>query len=90
MVIFFNFLFTSSHLHPLQVKNYDSNLWLEEDEDDNGKFGLERVKKQNCNKVEIKTHNTHCQGKGALSNHILKPLKFNTGPVNMFKWKKLL
>ena len=56
MVIFFNFSFTSSHLHPLQVKNYDSNMRLEEDEDDNGKFGLERVKKQSCNKVEIKIY----------------------------------
>ena len=36
MVIFFNLSPTSSHLYPLQV--------LVDDEDDNGKFRLERVK----------------------------------------------
>ena len=45
MVIFFIFPPTSSHLHPLQVANCDSNLRLVADEDDNGKFRLERVKK---------------------------------------------
>ena len=44
MVIFFNFSLTSSHLHPLQVENCDSNSRLVVDEDDNGKFRLERVK----------------------------------------------
>ena len=44
MAIFFNFLPTSSHLHSLQVENCDSNSWLVVDEDDNGKFRLERVK----------------------------------------------
>ena len=34
----------SSHLHPLQVENCDSNSRLVVDEDDNGKFRLERVK----------------------------------------------
>ena len=43
MVIFFTFSPTSNHLHPLQVKNCDSNLRLVVDEDDNGKFRLERV-----------------------------------------------
>ena len=43
MAIFFNFLTTSNHLHPLQVENCDSNLRLVMDEDDNGKFRLERV-----------------------------------------------
>ena len=43
MVIFFNFSPTSSHLHPLQVENCDSNSRLVVDEDDNGKLGLERV-----------------------------------------------
>ena len=33
----------SSHLHLLQVENCDSNSRLVVDEDDNGKFGLERV-----------------------------------------------
>ena len=45
MTIFFNFSFASNHLHPLQVKNCDSNSRLVVDEDDNGKFRLERV---NC------------------------------------------
>ena len=44
MVIFFNFSPTSNHLHPLQVENCDSNSRLVVDEDDNGKFRLERVK----------------------------------------------
>ena len=44
MAIFFNFPPTSNHLHPLQVENCDSNSRLVVDEDDNGKFRLERVK----------------------------------------------
>ena len=43
IVIFFNLKPTSSHLHPLQVGNCDSNSRLVVDEDDNGKFRLERV-----------------------------------------------
>ena len=43
IAIFFNFSTTSNHLHPLQVGNCDSNLRLIVDEDDNGKFRLERV-----------------------------------------------
>ena len=43
MVIFFNFLITSNHLYPLQIENCDSNSRLVVDEDDNGKFRLERV-----------------------------------------------
>ena len=43
MVIFFHFQTTSNHLHPLQVENCDSNSRLVLDEDDNGKFRLERV-----------------------------------------------
>ena len=35
--------FTSSHLHSLQVENCGSNSQLVVDEDDNGKFSLERV-----------------------------------------------
>ena len=38
MVIFFILSLTSSHLHPLQVENCDSNSRLVVDEDDNGKF----------------------------------------------------
>ena len=43
MVIFCNFYTKSSHLHPLQVENCDSNSRLVVDEDDIGKFRLERV-----------------------------------------------
>ena len=46
MAIFFNFSPTSNHLNPLQVENCDSNSRLVVDEDDNGKFRLERVKSQ--------------------------------------------
>ena len=44
MTIFFNFPPTSSHFHPLQVENCDSNSRLVVHENDNGKFRLERVK----------------------------------------------
>ena len=43
IAIFFNFSPTSSHIHPLQVENCDSNSRLVVDKDDNGKFRLERV-----------------------------------------------
>ena len=45
VVNFFTFSPISSHLHPLQVENCDSNSRLEVDEDDNdnGKFRLERI-----------------------------------------------
>ena len=46
MAIFFIFLPSSNHLHPLQVENCDSNSRLAVDEDDNGKFRLERFKHQ--------------------------------------------
>ena len=45
MAIFFNFLPTYSHFHPLRVENCDSNSRLVVDEDDNAKFRLERVNK---------------------------------------------
>ena len=41
----FTFSPTSNHLHPLQVENCDSNSRLVVDEDDNGKFRLEMVKR---------------------------------------------
>ena len=44
MPISFNFSPRLNHLHPLQVENCDSNSRLVLDEDDNGKFRLERVK----------------------------------------------
>ena len=40
---FLKFFTNFSHLHPLQVETCDSNSWLVVDEDDNGKFRLERV-----------------------------------------------
>ena len=43
IVIFFNLPPTSNHLHSLQVENCDSDSLLVVDEDDNGKFRLERV-----------------------------------------------
>ena len=50
MTSFFNFPPVLNHLHPLQVENCDSNSRLVVDEDDNGKFRLERVE---CWTVEI-------------------------------------
>ena len=44
MIIFFSLPPTSSHLHPLQVENCDSNSRLVVDEGDNVKFGPERAK----------------------------------------------
>ena len=44
MAILFIFSPTLNHLHPLQVENCDSNSRLVVDEDDNGKFRLEKVK----------------------------------------------
>ena len=46
MVISFNFSPTSNQLHPLQVENCNSNSRRVVDEDDNGKFRLERVNKR--------------------------------------------
>ena len=43
IAIFSTFSPTSSHLHPLQVENCDSNSQLVVDEDDHGKFRLKRV-----------------------------------------------
>ena len=40
---FFHLPPTSTHFHPLQVENCDSNSRLVVDEDDNGEFRLERV-----------------------------------------------
>ena len=44
MAIFKNCSATSNHLHPPQVENCDSNLRLVVEENNNGKFRLERVK----------------------------------------------
>ena len=51
MAIFINFSPTSSRLHSLQVENCDSNSRLVVNEDDNGKFRLERVKSQPINEL---------------------------------------
>ena len=48
MTILFTFSPTSSHLHPLQVENCGSNSRLVVDEDDNGKFRLEKVNPYNA------------------------------------------
>ena len=48
MAIFLYFSPTSNHLYPLQVENCDRNSRFVVDEDDNGKFRLERVKHQDC------------------------------------------
>ena len=58
MAIFFNFSPTSSHLHPLQVENCGSNSRLVVDEDDNGKFRLERVKNIRLSLTLQKLHST--------------------------------
>ena len=60
----FNFSPTSSHLHPLQVENCDSNSRLVVDEDDNGKLRLERV---NSILVTMVTRND-ITSKGILAN----------------------
>ena len=54
MAIFFNFQTTSSHLHPLQVENCDSNSRLVVDGDDNGKFRPERVKHHDLQMIRFK------------------------------------
>ena len=43
IVIFFNLSPTSNHLHSLRVENCGSNSRLVVDEDDYGKFRIERV-----------------------------------------------
>ena len=52
MAIFFTFTPTLSHLLPLQVENYGSNSRLVVNEDDNGKFRLERVKPRRAGALE--------------------------------------
>ena len=48
LAFFSNFSPASYHPHPLQAENCDSNSRLVVDEDDNGKFRLERVKTAKC------------------------------------------
>ena len=49
MVTLFDFQATSNRLHTLQVENCGSNSRLVVDEDDNGKFRLERVTGKDTN-----------------------------------------
>ena len=56
MAIFLNFSSTSSHFHPLQVETCDSNTRLVVDEDDNGKFKLERVKHEHLQMFDLKLY----------------------------------
>ena len=61
--IFFNFSPTASHLYPLQAESCDSNLQLALDEDDNGKFRLERVKVYSQIRTIVRRHYmnfSHC------------------------------
>ena len=52
IAILFNFSTSLNHLHPLQVKNCDSNSRLVVDEDDYGKLRLERVKMEQITRID--------------------------------------
>ena len=52
--IFFYLSPISSHLHPLHVANCDSISRLVVDENNNGKFRLERVKHQDFQTLDLK------------------------------------
>ena len=56
MAIFVNLSPISSHFHSLQVENSDSNSRLVVDENDTGKFRLERVNKIEIFLVRIEMH----------------------------------
>ena len=60
MALFINFSPTSSHFHPLQVENCDSNSRLVVDEDDNGKFKLDRVNLKST-QIVCQSINTPCK-----------------------------
>ena len=61
MAIFLNFSPTSSHLHPLQVENCNSNSRLVVDEDDNVNSGLKGL-------IERITSNSSHRGGGEFSS----------------------
>ena len=63
MANFFNFSPTSNHLHPLQVENCGSNSWLVVDEDDYGKFRLERVKAATLSQLRMSVCGPTCTDK---------------------------
>ena len=74
---FFIFSTTSNPLHSLQVENCDSNLRLVVNEDDNGKFRLQRV---NSNW----TYLSNLQ-----SLEVLGRVKFWVAVTHNFKWLKV-
>ena len=63
MAIFFTFSLTSNHLHPLQVENCDSNSRLVVDEEDNGKFRLERVNSSGWFVCRVSSHVLYVKNK---------------------------
>ena len=80
LAIFFNFKITSSHLHPLQVENCDSNSRLVVDEDDNGKVRFQRVNRwwllcHGLNHFFQRTAMFYHFSEAFLSRHILNHLQ---------------
>ena len=71
VAIFFNFWTTSSYLRPLQVENCDSNSRLVVDEDDYGKFRIERVK------TSAMTHRSQVRTKKSMAKKWLGKLFFS-------------
>ena len=53
MAILFDFSPTASHLHPLQAENCDNSSRRVVNEDDNGKFRLEKVKTEHISVILI-------------------------------------
>ena len=66
MAISLNFAPTLNHLRPLQVENCDSNSRLVVDEDDNGKFRVERVKLGGDPRVVVSTAAFHARVRGSV------------------------
>ena len=87
MAIFFHFLTTSNHLHPLQVENCDSNSRLVVDGDDKGKVRLERVK------VMIDVFNLaicFSNNKFRCTHQASAHCKFDAGPASQIISKKFI
>ena len=76
MIIFFVFSPASTHLHPLQVENYDSNSRLVVDEDDYSKFRLERVN-PTCTLLRVYINDNVRNGR--LPNYMSKWIDFTCG-----------
>ena len=64
---FLYFSLTTNHLYPLQVGNCDSNSRLVVDEDDNGKFRLERVKVTSHTTIPVEKLNIYASNIGIQS-----------------------